>query len=965
MSVSIEKKSGIMKKKLVTGIGVVLVIAVAVLYFTKTENTFFKETSLYKAVPLSVPVFLELNSLKSIPVKNSIIQQFIEIEKISKVTDWIQKLDSIIKENNDIQNGLLSDPFIIALGFMGEKNLTPLVIQKAESSGRKKSLENLARAMYPETENTYTEIDYTGYKIITVTSAKNINVLNYCFTSGLFLSSSNLVLVQQSLLQLTESGISENPVFVKLNDAVETQPDVAIYFNHHLFPDIITEWVNSTSIETTNEFGEIARRNHYRNVQSFKRFAAWTQLGAVFNDNEIVLQGKTVANDSLNHFLSVLKGQEPVRSQAINMLPKNTSFFTSFTLSNKKLFFEKLERYYSLGDNFYKREDLIRKMEMDFKINFKNTFQTLMKNEVITAITTIPTDPLNKTTLFLLELDNKSKAEKQLDTMLLNYAIRKEIAVDDLKTTYSVNDKTEFTIFEFPFPSFPGIWIGKPFVDTQAKYAVFYKDFLVFSNTENGLHDYLYNMSVEEPLAKSPRYMRVKSNAENKSNVNIYLNSSRSLNLKTELFNKDVIKKLDKNKELTRKLHAVNWQISGGKGIFSNTLLLAFDDGKTEVEENSDNKGIAGSSENQEKDESSEDSQTTWQCNIGSQLITKPVFKINHNDKENREVIVQDKTNKLHQIGNDGTIRWSMALDGPVMSEIFQIDYLANGKLQYLFSTKNKLYIVDRNGVNLENFPVTFPSPATNGVNVLDYDNNRIYRYFVACDDKKVYAYDKEGKIMTGWIFEGTKSQVTTPIQHFRIAGKDYIVFKDKYQIYIQNRKGEPVAKTAAEFENSRNNLILSTGGKPKIMTTDTKGTIYYIDFDGNFTEKKVGKFGSNHFFKSEDLNGDNKPEFIFADGKELTVMDENGTVLFTQKFSNTIQNEPNIYRFGPKQKKIGIVDAKANSIFLFEIAGQLHPGFPLQGATEFSIGKLNQKSEKLNLLVGSKGGRLNCYALD
>ena len=965
MSVSTEEKSGIMKKKLVTGIGVVLVIAAVVLYLTKTENTFFKETSLYKAVPISVPVFLELNSLKSIPLKNSIIQQFIEIEKISKANNWIHKLDSIIKDDNDIQNSLLSDPFIIALGFMGEKNLTPLVIQKAESSGRQKSLEKLARAMYPETENKYTEIEYTGYKITTVTSAKNINVLNYCFTSGLFLTSSNLVLVQQSLLQLTESGISENPVFAKLNDAIESQPDIAIYFNHRLFPDIITEWVNNSSIEMTNEFEEIVRRNHYRNVQSFKRFAAWTQLGAVFNDNEVILRGKTVANDSLNHFLSVLNGQEPVRSQAVNMLPKNTSFFTCFTLSNKKLFFERLERYYSLGDNFYKREDLIRKMEMDFKIKFKNTFQTLIKNELITAITTIPTDPLNKTTLFLLELNNKSKAEKQLDTMLINYAIRKEIAVDDMKTTYSVNDKTEFTVFEFPFPSFPGIWIGKPFVDAQAKYAAFYGDFLVFSNTEKGLHDYLFSMSEEEPLAKSPRYMRVKSNAENKSNVNIYLNGSRSLNLKTEIFNKDVIKKIDKNKELTRKLHAVNWQISGGKGIFSNTLLLAFDDGKTEVEENSDNKGNAGSSDNQEKGESSENSQTTWQCNIGSQLITKPVFRINHNDKENREVIVQDKTNKLHQIGSDGTIRWSLALDGPVMSELFQIDYLANGKLQYLFSTKNKLYIVDRNGVNLENFPVTFPSPATNGVSVLDYDNNRIYRYFVACDDKKVYAYDKEGKIMTGWIFGGTKSEVTAPIQHFRIAGKDYIVFKDEFQIYIQNRKGEPVAKTAAEFENSRNNLILSTGGKPKIMTTDTKGTIYYIDFDGNFTEKKVGKFGSNHFFKTDDLNGDNKPEFIFSDGKELTVTDENGTVLFTQKFSNTIQNEPNIYRFGPKQKKIGIVDAKANRIYLYDITGQLHPGFPLQGATEFSIGKLNQKSDKLNLIVGSKGGSLICYVLD
>jgi hypothetical protein len=70
---------------------------------------------------------------------------------------------------------------------------------------------------------------------------------------------------------------------------------------------------------------------------------------------------------------------------------------------------------------------------------------------------------------------------------------------------------------------------------------------------------------------------------------------------------------------------------------------------------------IAETVGNQGKVESSADSQTTWQCNIGSQLITKPVFTINHSDKENREVLVQDKSNKLHQIGNDGTIRWSIS----------------------------------------------------------------------------------------------------------------------------------------------------------------------------------------------------------------------------------------------------------------------------------------------------------------
>jgi len=159
--------------------------------------------------------------------------------------------------------------------------------------------------------------------------------------------------------------------------------------------------------------------------------------------------------------------------------------------------------------------------------------------------------------------------------------------------------------------------------------------------------------------------------------------------------------------------------------------------------------------------------------------------------------------------------------------------------------------------------------------------------------------------------------------------------------------------------------LYLIPAEKPKLVTTDSKGVIYYIGFDGNYEEKKVGRFDDDHFFITDDLNGDKMPEYIFVDGKELTVLDENGTVLLAQKFANTIQNQPNIYRFSPKQKKIGIVDAKANQIYLFDAKGQQHPGFPLQGATEFSIGKTTQSFQKLNLIVGSKGGSLYNYVLD
>lgn len=952
-----------MKGKLIVVIVLVLAIIVAaVFYFTKTENTFFRETSLYKAIPVSVPVFIEAGSLKSVSAKNAVIEQFAGLKRTGEITGWIQKLDSIIKGNNDIQNSLRSEPFIAALGFLDEQNLTPLIIQKAESNSRQRTLENLARALYPESKYTYTKIDYTGYRITTVTSANNVNVLNYCFTSGLVMASTNLVLVQQALLQLTEPGILNNTGFIKLNESVEPLPEVSIYLNQKLFPDIIAEWVNSTSIEAINEFGGIDRRNHYRSIQGFKRYADWSQLAATINNYDLVLKGKTVASDSLNHFLAVFYGQLPVRSQAENVLPGNTSFFTSYTFSNKRLFFERIENYNALGNAYYKREDLIKKIELGLEINFKNKFQSLLKNELIVANTNIPPNPDNRTTLFLLEMNNKSKAEKQLDTMLMNYAQKKEIPVEDLKNTIWVNDNTGFTIFEFPFPSFPGIWLGKPFSGSQAKFGGFYKDFLVFSNTEVGLRDYLIDMHENNTLSKNSYYQRVKSNAESKSNISTYVNIGRNLNLTNEFFNGETAKKINKNKELAKKILAVNWQVNSGKEIFSNTISVSFDDGKADVEENTESKGNLATTG---KVETTGDSQTTWQCKIGNPLITKPVFTVNHLDKENLEIMVQDKSDKLHQISNDGTIRWSIEVDGPVMSGIFQIDYLANGKLQYLFSTKNKLYIVDRNGVNLEGFPVVFPAEATAGVSVFDYDNNRIYRYFVPCNDKKIYAYDKEGKIMTGWVFEGAKSQVTTPVQHFRVKGKDYIVFKDRNQVYIQNRKGEPAAKTAAEFENSLNPIYLVSSGNPKMLATSTKGIIYSIGFDGNFEEKKIAKFDDGHFFRAEDLNGDNSPEFIFIDGKELIVTDESGTVLFTQKFANTIQHQPNIYRFGPKQKKIGIVDSKANRIYLFDIAGQPHPGFPLQGATEFSIGKTTQSAKNLNLIVGSKGGSLYNYVLD
>jgi hypothetical protein len=465
--------------------------------------------------------------------------------------------------------------------------------------------------------------------------------------------------------------------------------------------------------------------------------------------------------------------------------------------------------------------------------------------------------------------------------------------------------------------------MGSPFEITDARFVTVYDNFLVFSNTEQGLQEYLLNMVRGSTLSRDNSFQRFRQSRLSRTNMNVFVDVNKAFSLRNEIFATDLLKQIEEKEENLRRFGMINWQVQHDKGLYNNSLAIEI---LPEMDENA---------------------QTTWQSQIGSDIATKPLLVINHNDRANREIIFQDVQHNIHLVSGSGRIRWTVPLPGPVLGEIKQVDYYKNGRLQFLFNTKEKLFLIDRNGNNVAHFPVTLKSPATNGVNVFDYHNNRDYRYFVAGEDRKIYAYDFEGKIILGWNFGQTDSEVTTPVQHFRISGNDYIVFKDNSKIYIQDRQGETRVSVSEQFSNSK-------GGK-----------VFYLWFDGKVEEKKSARFSENHFFTVDDLDGNDIPDFVFVDGNEVTVMDEAGKKLFSQKLDYPIDHQPNIYTFATDLKKVGVTDATSNRIYLFNPDGKLHTGFPLQGNSEFTIGKLSDGSTGLNLIVGSEGGKLYNYTLN
>ncbi|MDD4107237.1 MAG: hypothetical protein PHH93_00780 [Prolixibacteraceae bacterium] len=927
-----------MKRNLIIILVFLIILIAGFFCFFRDEVSVNKDTSLKKAVPVTSPFFFEFNSIRDLPADNHLISELSAADIATPYFNFFKELDSLIINSDEIADNLRNTGFILSFSIAGREELVPLIIVKAESNSRKNRFEELIALLYPAEKYSYSKKEY-GNTLITEINPGHDRIF-YAFTGKFLLISTQSLQIEQSLRQLGTTGILNDEYFVEVYNSAKSQ-GISLFVNHSNFPGFLRNILNRTPVSKVDEFGETSRYITSLMAENFRDFASWTGLDFRLSNEYLLLNGTSAVDDSLNHFLSVFNGQQSVNIKADQVLPRNTSFFCNYSFSGKSEFFDRLETYFSYSDFYYRREERMKRFERGMNADVRKVFRDLVKSEIVLAATTIPVEPQNKTVFFIIQTENRSNAEEQIKNLLLNYAKRTQKEIKEMTSEYVVNENTHYTIYQFPYPSFPGIWLGVPFSMAEARYVSFFDTYIVFSNSEQGLNQYLRSVSAGSTLAKDTRYNRVKQRSNNNANISIYLDINKAFGFGKEIFTNSLMEDISEREESLRKFSSIGWQVQNDKDRYLNSFIVDY------------NPDVP------------EEAQTIWQSTIGTNINLKPELTINHYNQDRREIVIQDNNNMVHQVTADGLVRWSVPVSGPVLGRIHQVDYFKNGKLQYLFNTREKLYLIDRDGNNVAHFPVAFKSPATNGVSVFDYDNNRNYRYFVAGEDKRIYVYDYSAKIVDGWGFGQSEFPVLTPVQHCRIDGKDYIIFKDESRIYILDRQGEERVAVKANFTYSDNSPVILTAGKPRIAVTDRTGKVYYIGFDGTLEEKRSSRFSENHRFIVDDLDGNNVYDFIYTDGNEITVVDENGRRKFSRKMKNPINHPPSVYTFAENLKKISVIDAFDNHIYLFNPDGKLHDGFPLQGNSEFTIGKLTGNAEGLNLLVGSEGGKLLNYSLN
>ncbi len=162
---------------------------------------------------------------------------------------------------------------------------------------------------------------------------------------------------------------------------------------------------------------------------------------------------------------------------------------------------------------------------------------------------------------------------------------------------------------------------------------------------------------------------------------------------------------------------------------------------------------------------------------------------INHVSKNDEILNFNKKTKTLSLINNNDTL-WVKTLSSNIVGNVIQIDAYKNNKLQYAFVNNDSLYIIDRNGSSIDNFPIKIEKPIT-GISVIDYEKNKNYRLFNSYKNG-VENFDLNGQNTKGWIEQNSYLNNILPLQHFIINQKDYIVtINIKGDINLLNRKGE------------------------------------------------------------------------------------------------------------------------------------------------------------------------------
>jgi hypothetical protein len=624
--------------------------------------------------------------------------------------------------------------------------------------------------------------------------------------------------------------------------------------------------------------------------------------------SQLTVNGYLKPKDS--ELIAAFYDQEPQSLNFLNLLPNNTAYFKAFGFSS----FEKLnQKTNKLGknnnNNFWElvADSALYNVENDFEKNAENylvNFETKLPNEKFV----------------LLKIIDTVKTIEQIGYMSDSVYRKDSVSIYKLKTK---SLKTSLNLFA-------------SFFNVTTNYVALINSHLVFTETKIELENLITNLKNGNSISENESFMTYKNqNLSEDFNFLVYSSPTKNKEDISILFNFEKTSKVD---------------------AFENFKHFSFS-----LSNNSTNFKFRWHLINVAETVNKEQN-LLWTLNLDAPSSMPTNGFINHITNEN-ELAIQDDEQNLYLVNAKGTILWKKKINEKISSKIFTVDIFKKNKYQLLFSSKNYLHLIDRNGNYVQGYPVKLPDESTSELSLIDYDNDKDYRLFIACKNKTIYNYSIFGIKQDKFIPVRTENEVNLPIQYAKVGLSDYLIAVDKFgKVYTFSRKGEgriglknkTIENCSAFYVDATNNI----NSTYLIYVDDKNNLLNKISFSDKKVIEKLDRNIESGFIKFDQVDAHKTTDLLITKPNALLSFDLNGNLLFEKTLDNEL-SESTFYSDENLNLFLTFSKNKQELIILDQLKQKTKS---LKASALPFVSNLFNDNKKY--LIVTDGNRLNCVAL-
>jgi hypothetical protein len=622
------------------------------------------------------------------------------------------------------------------------------------------------------------------------------------------------------------------------------------------------------------------------------------------DNNSVVLNGfSTERTDQSKHMLSIFQHQSPVSFGLKHIISNRAIAVSSYGISDGKSFYE--DRKSFVQRNNPQIQDTLVKLARVNKFELRNFYDLIADEFGVCFVESSRGRKLAK--ILMIETNEPEKWLKTLDD------ISQKLSIDTVfYEKYAHYEIREIPIFRF---SEKLLW---PFVKgfEQNFYTSIDKVVVIADNLEE-LKDFLNDIDAEDTWGKSVSQNRFLESTLLESNVSFYFNPAKAWNVLAGSLQPKWVNFVKDHQAMLQALQSSSIQFSHLSNNFYTNILLTY---KPFVADNT-------------------------RASSGKQrIITNfdqaiaSVHAVKSHVNRSNEVLIQDSVNNLSLVSSEGRPLWKLPIGDRIISDVTQIDFFNNGKLQYFFATTRAIHIIDRLGNYVGPYPLHLSSSdEIEHVSVVDYDNSKKYRILIADRSGNLWMFDKQGKALDGWRPKDIGGSLAMPPRHHRIKGKDYLlaVRKDG-QVFLMNRRGENLRKFPVNTE------VSPSGDYALEMGSTLEDTYFVIVSEDGFKirfnvqgrvqgKETLMKTSVTSSFSLINEKSSKSYLILQQDGKQLSLSDEAGKKIISNNISGLKPSDVKYFDFGSGNIFIILTDKIQGFSYIYDGQGNLLTSPPIE----------------------------------